>query len=192
MNARLRLSVTFMFALALAAPAVLASEGEGGDPVMSPAGFLFRWINSLIILGGIGWGFSKLRSAFRERAAGISTAINQAAVAKQEAERRVREAEQKLAKIDEEVAGLRAEAQRDAAAEAAKIAALARDEVEKVERAAATEILAAERAARMELKALAARLAVERAEALIRGQLTPQVQSSLVSRFVEQLGGGAN
>ena len=86
---------------------------------------------------------------------------------------------------------MRQAAQREAAAEAERIRATAQDEANKIERAAQAEIEAAERAARMELKALAARLAVERAEALIRQQMTPQTETALLQSFTKNLAAGS-
>jgi F-type H+-transporting ATPase subunit b len=144
------------------------------------------------VAAGIVWAFRKLRGAFHSRAESISSAIQQAALARQEAERRVREIEEKLARLDQEVAALRTAAMRDAAVEAEKIRALARDEAQKVERAGQFEIEASERAARMELKAIGARLAVERAEALIHKQLTADAQARIFRAFVDDLARSAN
>jgi F0F1-type ATP synthase membrane subunit b/b' len=49
------------------------------------------------------------------------------------------------------------------------------------------EIEAAGRAARLELKALAARLAVERAEVLLSKEMTPQAETALFRTFVAEL-----
>ncbi|MFZ0881116.1 MAG: hypothetical protein WA002_16590, partial [Candidatus Acidiferrales bacterium] len=82
---------------------------------------------------------------------------------------------------------LRAQAKRDAEAETARIRGLTRDEVAKIDRAAELEIAAVERAARMELKAHAARLAVERAETLLRQEITPRTDFEIVRTFVTDL-----
>jgi len=82
---------------------------------------------------------------------------------------------------------MRAEAKRDAEAEAQRLRALAREEAQKIERAAQAEIAAAERAARMDLKAFAARLAIERAEAVLREELTPKSEAALFEAFVRDL-----
>jgi F0F1-type ATP synthase membrane subunit b/b' len=192
MNA-LRRAVFVLFAAALwLAPAALAVEGESSNPVFTPTGTFFRWLNSAVAIGLMAWGLAKARGAFRRRAEGISAAIHAAALAKAEAEARMRETDEKLARLEQEVAALRAAAQKDAAAEAERIRAAAREEAEKIGRAAEAEIVAAERAARMELKALAARLSVERAEAQLRAQLTPETQSALLQNFVSQLAGSVN
>ena len=69
---------------------------------------------------------------------------------------------------------------------------MTREEAAKVERAADIEIAAAERAAVLTLKSLAARLAVERAEVLLREQITPRADSGIVSGFVADLSRSVN
>jgi F0F1-type ATP synthase membrane subunit b/b' len=87
---------------------------------------------------------------------------------------------------------LREQAQQDAAAEAERIRALAKSDAAKVALSAKVEIEAAERAARIELKTLAAKLAVDGAEALLAKQLTPQTQDALIAGFVKSLPGSPN
>ena len=69
---------------------------------------------------------------------------------------------------------------------------MARNDVEKIRLAAKAEVEAAERAARVELKALAARLAVDRAESLVTKQMTPALQEAMINRFVQSLEGRPN
>ena len=87
---------------------------------------------------------------------------------------------------------MRADAKRGAEAEAERVRALARTEADAIERAAQAEIAAAERAAHIELKMLAAGMAVERAEALLRQELTPKAEAALFRTFVGELEGSAN
>ncbi len=179
------------FLLLAAAPLFAAEENQ--SPENSAVGWVFRWLNFLVVFGGIAYLLARFSPPyFRGRANAIVTAINDATRAREEAEQQRREAEAKLAGLDQEIAEMRAAARRDAAAEAERIRALAREETEKIERAAQAEIAAAERAARLELKALAARLAVERAEALLRVEITPRTQSALFRGFLDSLARGAN
>lgn len=180
-----------VFALMLAASARAAESG--GNPAEAPIGEIFRWINFAVVLFAFGYLILKYAPGFfRARATMISADMNRAAAAKAEAERVLREAEEKLARLDQEVAGLRAAAQRDAAVEAERLHKLTQSDMEKIVRAARAEIDAAERAGRMELKALAARTAVDRAEALIEKELTPETQAALFHKFVASLPGSAN
>jgi F-type H+-transporting ATPase subunit b len=129
---------------------------------------------------------------FGRRAEAISSAITKAGGAKAAAEAQLREAENKLANIQKEIAELRAVAERESAAETARIHALTQTDAQKIAAAANAEIEAAERAGRLELKALAAQLAVEGAESLLVQLLTPKAQESLISNFVKSLEGRPN
>lgn len=105
---------------------------------------------------------------------------------------RRREVEDKLKGLDQEIARIRADAKRDSDAEAVRLRAAAKQDAQKIERAAQAEIEAAERAARLELKSMAARMAVDRAEALLRDALTPKAEAVLFSGFVGELERSAN
>lgn len=185
-----RLASLGLFTLLMAAP-VLAQENQPSQADTS-TGWIFRWINFAIVLALIAYGFYKARPAFRRHAEEISQRIAEGTRAREAAERQRREAEAKLAGIDAEVATLREDAKRGAAAEAERIRALAKSEAEMIERAGQAEIAAAERAARLELKTIAARMAVERAEALLRDEMTPSTESTLFHTFVTELERSAN
>ncbi|MGH3627971.1 MAG: hypothetical protein ACRDRL_11100 [Sciscionella sp.] len=179
----------FFFCAALSAQAA----DEGGKAAAETADHIFKWINFAIVIGILVWLFGKkLPSWFRGNAESISSAITKATAAREEAERQVREAEAKLAHLQQEIATLHAAAQREAATEAEHIRALTQTDAKKVGIAAQLEIEAAEHAARLELKALAASLAVDGAELLLAKQLTPAAQESLVDTFVKSLEGKPN
>jgi len=166
---------------------------EGGSATTERANEIFKWINFAIVAGLIGWVFLKLTPPFfRKNAETISSAISKATAAKAEAERQLREAEEKLARLEQEVTQLRATAQREMAAETERLKTITHSDIEKVKLAAKAEMEAAERAARLELKTIAANLAVDGAESLLAGELTPQVQESLVAAFVKSLEGRPN
>lgn len=178
--------------LLLAAGPVLAQEGDA-SPVESTAGWIFRWLNFAIVFGAIGYlAYKKGGPYFRAQAEEISRKIAEGTRAREAAELRRQEVQAKLANIGDEISVMRAEAKRDADAEAQRLRALAREEAQKIERAAQAEIVAAEREARMELKILAARIAVERAEALLRQELTPKSEAALFQTFVQELEGSVN
>jgi F0F1-type ATP synthase membrane subunit b/b' len=177
----------------LSCAALNAHAAEKGGAANERVSEVFRWINFAIVAGFLIWVFAKvLPPKFRSNADKITSAITKAAAAKSEADRQLHEAESRLARIQQEVAELRAFAQREAAGEAARIRALTQSDAQKISLAAKAEIEAAERAARLELKAIAAKLAVDGAESLLAKQLTPQAQESLVSAFVKSLDGRPN
>lgn len=191
MNRRLqRAMCALVVTMASAAPVFAAEEGGGGggDVAFTPAGWLFRGINFAILLF---LGYRMLRKApqwFRNRAAKIVGAIEESRQAKEEADRLLEDSERRLAALDQEIAALRTGARNDAAAETERIRVATKEEEAKIERAADAEIVAAERATRMELKAMVAQLAVQRAEGLLRDQVTPERQTALLRGFVQNLG----
>jgi F-type H+-transporting ATPase subunit b len=183
---------SLLFVLLFAALSAHAAE-EGGNAANERASELFKWINFAIVAGLVGWVFLKITPPiFRKNAEAIGSAITAATAAKAEAERQLREAETKLARLEQEVTQLRATAQREAAAEAERIRNATQSDIVKIGAAAKAEVAAAERAARLELKAIAANLAVDGAESLLAKQLTPQAQESLVAAFVKTLEGRPN
>ncbi len=170
-----------------------AAEGGEQNAAEEPVGTVFRWLNFALVFGAAGYLIVKHAPAWaRRRAGAISASIAEAAAAQAAAEQELREAEGKLNRLDQEVAELRAAAKNESAAEAERIRARAGDEMDKIERAAQAEIEAAERAARMELKGTAAWLAVERADALIRAQITAAMQAALFRSFLDNLARSAN
>lgn len=184
-------ALTGLVGLLLTAVPAFAQEGEA-SPADSPTGWVFRWINFAIVAVLIVYAFRKAAPIFRGRADEISQKIAEGTRAREAAERQRREVQARLAGIATEVAALRAEAKRSAEAEGERLRELARTEAETIERAAQAEIAAAERAARLELKSFAARVALERAEAMLRKELTPQAEAFLFGAFVGELKGGVN
>lgn len=166
---------------------------EGGGTASAGTNEAFKWINFAIVAALLIWVFAKLLPGwFRRNAETISSAITKATAVKEAADREVREAETRLAQLEQEIAALRALAQREAAGEAERIRALAKNDAAKVATAAQGEIEAAERAARLELRTLAAALAVDGAESLLVKQLTAAAQENLVDVFVKGLDGRPN
>jgi F-type H+-transporting ATPase subunit b len=176
-----------LFALLFLVSSPAFAEEASSSPTDSPAGQFFHWLNFAIIFAFIVYALRKAAPALRARSDEISRKIAEGARAREAAEQQRRDAQAKLAGIDKEVAELRIEVKRASEAEAERIRALAKTDAENVERAAQAEIAAAERAARIELRQLAARLAVERAEAVLQQQLTPAAEATLFGSFVANL-----
>jgi F-type H+-transporting ATPase subunit b len=177
--------------LLIAAPAFAAESAP--RPENSTSGWIFRWINFAIVFSAIVYFFAKVAApSLRESSKEISEKIAEGARAREAAERQRSEVQAKLAGIGQQVEQIRADAKRDADAEAIRLRSLARQEAEIIERAAQAEIGAAQRAAQRELQAFAAGLAVDRAEALLADEITPEAQASLFHAFVAELDRSAN
>jgi F0F1-type ATP synthase membrane subunit b/b' len=180
-------------AMVLAFATVTLCAEQGGSAAEQTAGSVFKWIHFVILAGVAYWLFKKvLPPVFRRNADKISDSISKATAVKAEAEQKLKQAETKLATLEQEVAHFRALAQNEATSEMERLRGMTKIDIEKVRLAAQAEIDAAERAARVELRALAAKLAVDRAESLVARQMTPAVQEAMIDSFVQSLQGRPN
>lgn len=181
-----RLGVTAAVFVAFSLPA-LAQE-SASDASSTTLDTIFRWLNFLLVFGGIAWVVVKFGGPyFRGRANETARSIEEASQSRAAAEREFQQAEHKLAAIESEIEQERRNGVRDSAADRERIKALTRTEVEKINQAARAEIAAAERAGAQELRAIAARLATERAAALIREQMNDAAEEALFEAFVGEL-----
>lgn len=149
------------------------------------------WLSILLNFGGVAAVVyvllkSKLPQAFRDRTVAIQKGIKEAQAASADASRRLGDIESRLSKLDDEVAEIRASAEREAAAEEERIRQAAEEDKKKVVQAAEAEIAAIARNARRELKGYAASLAVDLAAREIR--VDEPTDQALVRDFVGQLG----
>jgi F-type H+-transporting ATPase subunit b len=189
----LRLASSALLIFFFTALPVLAEEGAKPDPAESSTGLLFRWLNFLIVIGGIAYLIAKYGgSFFRGNAKAISASIREATAVKVEADRELREVETKIARLDRDVAEMREEAGRNWAAESERLNTSAQAEIEKIAHAAREELAASERAAQQQVREMAASLAVERAAALVSSMMNAEVRSRMFQSFLGELGRRAN
>jgi F-type H+-transporting ATPase subunit b len=155
---------------------------------------IYKSINFVILFGLIIYFLAKPATQFFEsRTAAIRKGMADAAAAREAAEKRLAEIERKLARLNDEIAGLRAEAAQEDAAQADRMRQATEAEGAKILAAAEAEIDVRTRTARLELKAYAAKLAVDLAEERIKVRMTPEVQGRLLQSFVNDLAeGGKN
>ena len=116
----------------------------------------------------------------------------EATAAKTEAERELHEVEVKVEHLNQDVAEMRAEAQRNWAAESERLYASGQAEIEKISHAAREELAASERAAQQQVREIAASLAVERAAAFVSSKMNAEIRARMFQSFITELGRGAN
>jgi F-type H+-transporting ATPase subunit b len=143
-------------------------------------------LNFAVVAGLIFWAAYKyLPKIFNARTAGIQKAMQEAQKASEEARRRLAEIESRLMKLDVEIGMMRDSAEREAAAEEARIQATAREDARKIIESSHHEIAAAAKAARRALTAYAADLAVGLAKKQI--QVDSGTDHTLVRNFAGEL-----
>ncbi len=148
---------------------------------------LSDWLNFAVIAALIVWAGRKfLPGMFSARTAAIQKAMQEAQKASDEARRRLAEIESRLMKLDVEIGMMRDAAEKDAAAEEARIQAAAEEEARKMVESAQQEIAAAIKTARRDLTTYAADLAVGLAQKQIR--VDAATDQKLVRNFAGELG----
>jgi F0F1-type ATP synthase membrane subunit b/b' len=186
--ARLQQFLLSLIAQAIVVLPALAQEGQRPQPADTTTGLVFRWLNFALVLGALIWVIRKFGTPyFRGTARAISDAIHGAAAGRATAERDLSEASRQLASVDAEIQELRRAGARESASEAERLRALTQTEAEKIARAATAEIEAAERIARQQLRAIAARVATDRAAVLVRQRINAAADRALFGNFVAEL-----
>jgi F-type H+-transporting ATPase subunit b len=148
-------------------------------------------LNFVVIAAAIVWGARKfLPGLFRDRSAAIQKAMQEAQKASEEARHRLSDIESRLMKLDTEIGMMRDAAEKEGAAEEARLKAAAEEDARKIVVSAEQEIAAAAKAARRQLTAYAADLAVGLARKQIH--VDAATDQALVSNFAGQLGASSD
>jgi F-type H+-transporting ATPase subunit b len=172
-------------------PQAAAQEKETGQKAgeESASDEIWRVVNFVIMAGGVGYLIVKNAGPFfAARSKKIREEIVQGEDARQEAERRAAEVDSRLANLEADLAGLRAESQKEAERETERMRQRTAAEMARVRAQAEQEIDAAGKTARGELKRYAAELAIGLAERKIRTRMSAETQDGLVADFVHELG----
>ena len=156
---------------------------------MSPAAAstVFEVGNFLLLAIGVGFVLAKvLPKTFRDRSSAIQKHLLEARVATEQANVRLSSVEERLSKLDGQIAGMKAQAEKDVAAEEARLRASVEDERRKILAAADAEIAAASQQAQRQLQGYAAELAIEQAARKL--VITAETDRLLVQSFARRLG----
>lgn len=165
---------------------LLAAEGALGEylPIIA------KVVNLLLFTGILIYILRRpLGQAFRDQRENIRRELMRAQEERNAALSKLEEVEGRLALLDSEVESIRAQAQRDAAEERARIERATEDEIRKIREQSQREIESAAKAARASLRAYAAEQSVRLAEEIIRRDIRPEDDARLVGEYVEELGG---
>ncbi len=148
-------------------------------------------LNFVVIAAAIVWASRKyLPGMFRDRSTAIQKAMQEAQIASEEARRRLADIELRLMKLDGEIGMMRDAAEKEGAAEEARIQAAAAEDARKIVTSAEQEISAAAKAARRQLTAYAADLAVGLARKQIH--VDAATDQALVRSFAQELGAASD
>ncbi len=147
---------------------------------------LFEYLNFAILAGAVLYALSKyLRKTFGENRTNIQKRLLDARTATEQAHDRLAAIEQRLGHLDEEIAAISKQAERDSVEDEARIKATIEEERRRIVDATSKDIAAAASAAQRDLKRFAAGLAVDRAAQRI--VLTEDDDRGLLQEFAQSL-----
>jgi F-type H+-transporting ATPase subunit b len=185
-------------------PAADAAEQETGEDVYrhsasvkllgrwlhldkEAAARLFEYLNFAILAGAVLFALLKyLPKTFRAQRADIQHRLVEARTATEQANERLAAIEQRLSRLDEEIAAISKQAEKDSFEDEARIKASIEAERQRITEAVSRDIAAASSAAQRDLKRFVAGLAVDRAAQRIA--LTEDDDRALVQEFSKSLG----
>jgi F-type H+-transporting ATPase subunit b len=148
---------------------------------------LFEYLNFAILAGAILFALSKyLPKTFRENQENIQHRLLDARTATEQANQRLAAIEQRLGRLDEEIAAISKQAEKDSVDDEARIKASIEEERRRIVESASKDIAAAASAAQRDLKRFAAGLAVDRASQKL--VLTEDDDRGLLQEFAQSLG----
>lgn len=193
----LRLTITLVaLAAALAVSCLMPGVALAAEEAAHEEGWgwietIGRWVNLFILFGVIIYFVrTPARRFFAGRAHTITDDIRSSAEAYEKARSERAALEERVSKIDSELASIREEAEKQANLERERVREQARKDAERLLENARREIGNATRAAQNELKEYAAELAVDLAENRIQREIKPQDELRVVDRFFVTLGEG--
>jgi F-type H+-transporting ATPase subunit b len=153
---------------------------------------LWKFVNLALFVGGLVYLLTrkmKLGEAFKTRRDTIKQELAKAQQERDAALAKLKEVEDRLARLDSEVSTIREQSKREAAEESERIAKSTEVEVARLSEQAKREIERAGKAAKHELRNYAAATSVRLAEEIIRREMRPEDDARLLQRNVQELGG---
>lgn len=143
----------------------------------------FEWVNTIIILFAIVLPVARIvPKVLRKRSQNLRHDLEQAQKTTADANARLGAVEAQLARLDEEIAKIRAHVEEESKQDEARIKASIEEESARIVASAEQEIAAAAAHAQRGLKAFAADLAIEQAAKQLI--LTPETDRELIAEFV--------
>ena len=179
--------VAFVLLMALDVHAA-AGGGEGEGHGKELVDFAWRVVNMIVLVGFLYWLLAqKIKEFFVGRREGINSALEQARIAKEEAEQKYREYTDKLDKATEEIAGISDMIRAQGLAEKERIIEDARKTAEKMKEDTQARLEQELKQAGNLLRAEAVKLSVEMAEELLKRNVTASDHDAMVKDYLDKV-----
>jgi len=187
-------AVIIISLLSVRTPVLFAQEPEGhstsghSTEAEHESNPLWKWVNLLVLLGGIGFLLRKPASEFFEtRKKDITNGLDRARIAQEESSRRMAEIEKRLSRLSQEIAALRTQADSDSAKERENILAEAKNEMQRLVDQSRQEVDRIARGIERDIKGKIADAVIDRAGRTLETQMTEDDQKRVVVRFLNKV-----
>lgn len=154
---------------------------------------LWKFVNLAIFVIALLFALRKfgLPALFAERKETIKRELARAQQERDAALAKLKEVEERLARLDTETAAIKEQSVREAAEERERIARSTETEIAKLGEQATREIESAGKAAKKELRRYTAEQGVRLAEEIVRREMRPEDEARLIASNIKDLGGPA-
>jgi F-type H+-transporting ATPase subunit b len=184
-----------MFLSFIIGNALLAFAGAEETHWWDYPGFeLWKFVNLAVFVLALVYVMRKIfgvPEAFRSRKETIRQELARAQQERDAALAKLKEVEERLGRIDSEVAAIKEHAVREAAEERDRIARSTENEIARLSNQAGREIELAGKAAKKELRRYTAEQSARMAEEIVRREMKPEDDARLIANNIEELGGAA-
>jgi F-type H+-transporting ATPase subunit b len=162
-----------------------AAKEENPEP---PHTLRYKIINFVILVGGLGYVLRKpMAEFFRSRSASIQKGLDEGRKALEASQAQLRAVEEKLRRLETEIAAFKDSALREMEAERQRLQKASAEEAARILESARAQMDTALRGAKLDLKNYAAQQSIVLAEELIRNRLDDSGRRRLVTQFVATL-----
>lgn len=152
---------------------------------------LWKFVNLFIFVSVMVYilvRWARLGEAFRTRREGIKRELEKARTERDAALAKLKEVEDRLTGLNDQLANIRERSQQEAAEERERISRSTQDEISKLTAQAQRDIENAAKAAKSELRRFTAEQSVRMAEELIKREMRPEDDVRLIGRNIEEMG----
>ena len=155
---------------------------------------LWKFVNLAIFVAALVFILTrkvKLGEIFQARRESIKRELAKAQEERDAALQKLKEVEERLARLDTEVTAIKEQSAREAIEERERIARSTETEIARLSEQALREIESAGKAARKDLRRYTAEQSVSLAEEIVRREMKPEDDARLIRNNIEELGGTA-
>ncbi len=176
-----------MFLVLLLLPFFISMVSADEEHSSNFRDFMGKTVNFIVLFGSLAYFLYKpIRNFLQKRSQEIEQGLKEAGDAQREAELKLREANARLATLEDEIEKLKKEAEIESRKERERVIQLAQQEAERIKYFAKQEIEILMREEIQDLKQYTAELASALAEERIKKKLSPEDQSFLIDKSIEK------